>query len=143
MALGIDLDAVSTIRDERIDWQFKGFPAEVFGRTIGEVADAQLDLFRDGFVGPLLMLDDAALTHNLTTMADWCARHGMALAPHGKTTMAPQLFARQLELGAWGITAANISQLRVYRAFGVRRDPVGERARRSGRVALAGRRTGP
>ena len=114
-------DAVAKIRDERIDWQFKGLPDTVFGHTIGEVADARPDLFTGGFVGPILTIDDAALTHNLTTMADWCARHGMELAPHGKTTMAPQLFARQLELGAWGITAANVSQVRVYRAFGVRR----------------------
>lgn len=118
---GIDTDAVARIRSERVDWRAKSLPADVFGRTIGEVADARLDLFADGFVGPLLTLDEAALTHNLTTMADWCARHGMSLAPHGKTTMAPQLFARQLELGAWGITAANVSQLRVYRAFGVSR----------------------
>lgn len=119
--MDIDLDAVAALRDERVDWRFKGLPAAVFGRTVGEVADARLDLFADGFVGPHLVLDDDALTHNLTTMADWCARHGMSLMPHGKTTMAPQLFARQLELGAWGMTAANISQLRVYRAFGVRR----------------------
>ncbi|HEY3753578.1 MAG TPA: alanine racemase [Pseudonocardiaceae bacterium] len=117
----IDPAAVDALRSERIDWQFKGLPAATFGRTVGDVAAAGLDLFDDGFVGPLLVLDDAALTHNLTTMADWCARHGMSLAPHGKTTMAPQLFARQLELGAWGMTAANISQARVYRAFGVRR----------------------
>jgi D-serine deaminase-like pyridoxal phosphate-dependent protein len=118
---GIDADAVAGIRAEVVDWRFKGLPDSVFGATIGEVADARLDLFADGFVGPLLVIDQAALTHNLTTMADWAARHGMSLAPHGKTTMAPQLFARQLDLGAWGMTAANISQLRVYRAFGVRR----------------------
>lgn len=35
--------------------------------------------------------------------------------------MAPQLFARQIEYGAWGITAATPHQVRVYRAFGVRR----------------------
>jgi D-serine deaminase-like pyridoxal phosphate-dependent protein len=119
--MDIDLDAVAAIRAERVDWSFKSMPAHVFGSTVGEVAAARLDLFEDGFVGPLLALDEAALTHNLTTMATWCAKHGMSLAPHGKTTMAPQLFARQLELGAWGITAANISQTRVYRAFGVRR----------------------
>lgn len=118
---GIDTDAVAGIRAERVDWRHKSLPADVFGRTIGEVADARLDLFTDGFVGPLLALDEAALAHNLGTMADWCARHGMSLAPHGKTTMAPQLFARQLELGAWGITAANVSQTRLYRAFGVSR----------------------
>jgi D-serine deaminase-like pyridoxal phosphate-dependent protein len=118
---GIDPAALAGIRAQRVDWRFKGLPDTVFGRTVGEVADARLDLFEDGFAGPLTVLDDAALTHNLTTMADWCARRGMSLAPHGKTTMAPQLFARQLALGAWGMTAANVSQLRVYRAFGVRR----------------------
>ncbi|MFD7658703.1 amino acid deaminase [Actinosynnema sp. NPDC059797] len=117
----MDLDAVAAIRRERVDWRFKGLPADVFGATVGEVADRRLDLFADGFVGPLVVLDAAALEHNLVTMANWCAERGVLLAPHGKTTMAPQLFARQLAHGAWGITAANTSQLRVYRAFGVRR----------------------
>lgn len=120
-APGIDGDALAAIRAKRVDWRFKGLPDAVFGRTVGEVADARLDLFADGFIGPLVVLDEAALAHNLTTMADWCARHGMLLAPHGKTTMAPQLWARQLALGAWGISTANVSQLRVYRAFGVTR----------------------
>ncbi|CCH33860.1 Alanine racemase domain protein [Saccharothrix espanaensis DSM 44229] len=119
--MDIDHDAVAAIRAERVDWRFKGLPASTFGTTIGEVADRRPDLFADGFVGPLVVLDADALEHNLATMARWCAGHGVALAPHGKTTMAPQLFARQLEHGAWGITAANTSQLRVYRAFGVRR----------------------
>ncbi|MFT7838038.1 amino acid deaminase [Saccharothrix sp. BKS2] len=117
----MDLDAVAAIRRDRVDWRFKGLPADVFGATVGEVADRRLDLFADGFVGPLVVLDAAALEHNLGTMARWCADRGVLLAPHGKTTMAPQLFARQLAHGAWGITAANTSQLRVYRAFGVRR----------------------
>jgi D-serine deaminase-like pyridoxal phosphate-dependent protein len=54
-------------------------------------------------------------------MAAWAARHGLAHAPHGKTPMAPQLFRRQLELGAWGITAATPSHVRMYRHFGVQR----------------------
>ncbi|KAA2256356.1 amino acid deaminase [Solihabitans fulvus] len=117
----IDRDAVAGIRTERIDWRFKGLPATTFGATLGEVAERGLDLFADGFVGPLVVLDSAALEHNLATMARWCAQRGVRLAPHGKTTMAPQLFQRQLDLGAWGMTAANASQLRVYRAFGVAR----------------------
>jgi D-serine deaminase-like pyridoxal phosphate-dependent protein len=105
----INLSAVADIRSERVDWRFKGLPSSVFGSTIGEVA------------GPLVVLDADALTHNLTTMAKWCAGHGVNLAPHGKTTMAPQLFRRQVEHGVWGLTAANASQARVYRAFGVQR----------------------
>jgi D-serine deaminase-like pyridoxal phosphate-dependent protein len=40
------------------------------------------------------------------------------LAPHGKTGMSPELAARQLAAGAWGITVATIGQLRMYRSFG-------------------------
>jgi D-serine dehydratase len=43
------------------------------------------------------------------------------IAPHGKTTMSPQLFARQLADGAWGMTFATADQIRVARRFGVAR----------------------
>ncbi|GAA0523681.1 amino acid deaminase [Saccharopolyspora subtropica] len=118
---GIDTAAVRALHDERIDWRFKGMPTASFGSTVGEFLAQRPKLFEAGFVGPVLTLDRAAMEHNLRTMAQWCARHGLQLAPHGKTTMAPQLFQWQLDHGAWGITAANASQLRVYRAFGVER----------------------
>ena len=54
-------------------------------------------------------------------MAAYCARAGVALAPHGKTAMSPELAARQLAHGAWGITVASIGQLQVYRSFGFSR----------------------
>jgi D-serine deaminase-like pyridoxal phosphate-dependent protein len=117
----INSDAIAALRAEKIDWRFKGMPAWAYGTTVGELAKSGSDLFDGGFVGPLVVLDEPALTHNIRVMADWCASAGLALAPHGKTTMAPQLFQRQFEAGAWGLTTANISQLRVYRAFGVSR----------------------
>ncbi|WP_460962637.1 amino acid deaminase [Parasphingorhabdus pacifica] len=120
-APGIDGEAVRALQDERIDWRFKGMPSQAFGQTIGGFLAQRPNIFDSGFVGPLLTLDEHAIRHNLRTMSEWCASHGLQLAPHGKTTMAPQLFRRQLEQGSWGITAANISQLRVYRAFGVDR----------------------
>ena len=46
---------------------------------------------------------------------------GLDLAPHGKTTMSPQLFARQLDAGAWGMTFATVTQLGIGVAAGVRR----------------------
>ena len=46
---------------------------------------------------------------------------GVSLCPHGKTTMAPQLWRTQLEDGAWGITVATAAQLRVAEQFGVPR----------------------
>lgn len=70
---------------------------------------------------PLLVLKSEALNHNLEVMARYCREHAVSLAPHGKTTMAPQIVLRQFEAGAWAITAATISQVRVFRAFGIRR----------------------
>ncbi|SFQ67880.1 D-serine deaminase, pyridoxal phosphate-dependent [Amycolatopsis arida] len=117
----LDTAAVAGIRAERLDWRFRCVPPALAGMALAEVAAARPGLFSAGFLGPVVVLENAALEHNLRIMARWCAEHGVALAPHGKTTMAPQLFARQLEHGAWGITAATAGQLRVYRAFGVSR----------------------
>jgi D-serine deaminase-like pyridoxal phosphate-dependent protein len=117
----VDAEALRRLGEERIDWRFKGMPADAAGMTVAELAGERRNLFEGGFHPPLVTLDAGALEHNLATMRDWCERHGVLLAPHGKTTMAPQLYARQLEYGAWGISVANFAQLRVARAFGVRR----------------------
>jgi D-serine deaminase-like pyridoxal phosphate-dependent protein len=61
------------------------------------------------------------VAHNVAAMAEYCAAAGVMLAPHGKTTMAPQLFALQLQAGAWGICAATVQQVQVFRAFGLPR----------------------
>ena len=73
------------------------------------------------FPTPLVTLSAPALRHNVATMASWCAERGLDLAPHGKTTMAPRLWADQLAAGAWAITLANLPQLAVARAYGVSR----------------------
>jgi D-serine dehydratase len=41
-------------------------------------------------------------------------------APHGKTTMSPQLFRRQLDAGAWGLTFATVTQMQAGLAAGAR-----------------------
>jgi D-serine dehydratase len=70
---------------------------------------------------PVAVLKTAALRHNLAWMRDYCARYDVSLAPHGKTTMCPQLFGAQLAHGAWAITLANATQVQVAHRFGVRR----------------------
>jgi D-serine dehydratase len=70
---------------------------------------------------PVAVLKESALVHNLAWMRDFCERHGATLAPHGKTTMSPQLFAAQLANGAWGITLASATQVQVAYRFNVRR----------------------
>jgi D-serine dehydratase len=70
---------------------------------------------------PVAILKTAALKHNLDWMRRFCDRYGATLAPHGKTTMSPQLFGAQLANGAWGITLASSTQVQVAHRFGVRR----------------------
>jgi D-serine dehydratase len=57
---------------------------------------------------PALVLDEIAVEHNVAAMATWTRARDVLLAPHGKTTMCAPLFRRQLEVGAWGMTAADI-----------------------------------
>ncbi|MFI9047643.1 amino acid deaminase [Streptomyces sp. NPDC053427] len=109
------------LADERIDHRFKALPPDAEGRTVGELAAERRNLFTDGFTTPVLALSAESVEHNLALMETYATRHGLAFAPHGKTSMAPQLFARQLEHGAWGITAAVPHQARVYRSYGIQR----------------------
>ncbi|QLL16068.1 amino acid deaminase [Pseudomonas chlororaphis] len=70
---------------------------------------------------PALVLHRAALEHNIRWMQKFVSDSGAELAPHGKTSMTPALFRRQLEAGAWGITLATAVQTRAAYAHGVRR----------------------
>ncbi|MDT0320962.1 alanine racemase [Streptomyces millisiae] len=112
------LDALA---DEIIDFRFKGLPPGATGLRVRELVAERRDLYTGGFITPLLTLSAEAVDHNLRSMQRFASRHGLDLAPHGKTTMAPQLFQRQLDHGAWGITVAVPHQARVARAFGVPR----------------------
>jgi D-serine deaminase-like pyridoxal phosphate-dependent protein len=112
---------LATLAAEPMDWRFKGIPATWWGRTAADLVAAHAAPFDDGAVGPVCVLSDSALRHNASEMAAWCAERGVDIAPHGKTHMSPQLLARQFDAGAWAVTAATIAQVRVFRAFGVRR----------------------
>ncbi|MFT4068624.1 amino acid deaminase [Paraburkholderia sp.] len=70
---------------------------------------------------PAAVLYADRVEHNLKWMQAFVAEYGVKLAPHGKTTMAPQLFRRQLETGAWGITLATAHQVRAAYHGGVSR----------------------
>ncbi len=115
------LDALARLTEERVDHRFKGLPPDAAGLTVGELAAQRRNLFTDGFTTPVLALSAERLEHNLAALETYAERHGLAFAPHGKTSMAPQLFQRQIERGAWGITLAVPHQARVARAYGIRR----------------------
>jgi D-serine deaminase-like pyridoxal phosphate-dependent protein len=126
-----DAAAIGSLRDEPLDLRTKGVPGDLAGLP----TRALLGRRRSELPTPLLTLDEPALAHNIALMAGWCADRGVLLAPHGKTTMAPQLFARQVDAGSWAITLATMGQVMTARSFGFSRlllanepaDPVGLR----------------
>lgn len=102
---------------ERLTARDKGIPERAIGMTVAEFLATGPRLSE--FWTPLVALDDAAMTANLTLMAEWTSARGLSLMPHGKTTMAPALWQRQLDAGCPGITLANMDQVRAARTFGL------------------------
>ncbi|WP_217136291.1 alanine racemase [Leucobacter chinensis] len=78
-------------------------------------------LFDENRDFPQLSLDQQAIEHNIEAMMRYVRARGIRFAPHGKTAMSPQLAEAQMAAGAWAITAATPTQLRVYRSFGFQR----------------------
>ncbi|MFF4124334.1 alanine racemase [Microbispora rosea] len=104
-----------------VDARTRGFlwPGEPIGGR--EFAEARHSLFDGAFTWPVMTARRSALDHNIATLARFADLHGLAFAPHAKTTMSPQLVRDQLDAGAWGVTAATPGQVLVHRSFGVPR----------------------
>ncbi len=111
---------MNQLNQEFLDYKTKGLPFGV-GVSTENIAEQNWNVLRGDLTLPLMVLKESALRNNLDQMAAWCAANNFLLAPHGKTTMCPQLFRRQLECGAWGITVATISQAMVCHSFGINR----------------------
>lgn len=109
------------IENTILDWRFKGIPERAFGARLGEIGRLELNALDDDMAMPCALLRESSLEHNSQWMRKFIEGNGVRLCPHGKTSMAPQLFQRQLADGAWGITAATIAHLRVYRHHGIKR----------------------
>ncbi|MGN6669163.1 MAG: amino acid deaminase, partial [Trinickia sp.] len=57
-------------------------------------ANLEWNLLEEDVSLPAAVLYADRIEHNLKWMQDFVAEYGVKLAPHGKTTMAPQLFRR-------------------------------------------------
>jgi D-serine dehydratase len=104
-----------------LDWQYKAFPITDAPVSVGAAGAQGWNALRPPFSTPVMVVKDAALSHNIELMASYCARHSVSLAPHVKTPLAPQIADRQLAAGAWALTVANLHQARVMRAVGAPR----------------------
>lgn len=98
----------------------KGFPLGFPSLTREQVAVQGWRVLHGDLPLPLAIIRRSALRHNLLWMARFCEERGLSLAPHGKTTMSPELWHMQLEAGAWGITLATVFQASVAVRHGVR-----------------------
>jgi D-serine dehydratase len=104
-----------------IDGLTKGMPADQPAIPISDVGNQGWNLLRGDLPVPSAVLLESALKHNSRWMQQYVNNSGILFAPHGKTTMCPALFKMQIDDGAWGITAATVQQVRVYRAHGIKR----------------------
>ncbi len=105
----------------RIEPTVKGWPSGVGARRLEDIGHERWSLREEDLTLPAMILKDEAIRHNSRWMRAFLERFDVALCPHGKTTMAPQLFARQIADGAFGITVATVQQMQVCCRFGVKR----------------------
>ena len=113
--------ALGPILDSVLDGRTKGFPQRSPPLPLGEVGRQGWRLCAGDLDTPVALLKASALEGNAAWMREFLRRAQVSLCPHGKTSMAPQIFERQLADGAWGVTVATPQQLRVAHACGVRR----------------------
>lgn len=104
-----------------IDALDKGLPPAIGPIAVSDIGKKNIRALSDELPLPLLLLRQSAVEHNSAWMKSFLELTGTSLAPHGKTSMSPQLFRRQMEDGAWGMTLSNIHQLKVGRHFGLKR----------------------
>ena len=104
-----------------IDGRMKGFPGIQQEIRLDKVASKNWNVLRQDLPFPVAVLKDSALKHNSMQMRNFLSVSGAELCPHGKSTMSPQLFERQMNDGAWGLTAATGTHINVYRRAGAKR----------------------
>jgi D-serine dehydratase len=112
---------LAAVEASLLDDRIKGIPGGIEALALRDVGRQGWNVLREDLPLPLAVLRTSALEHNIEWMRQFTAMTGTLLCPHGKTTMSPQLFDMQLRHGAWGITAATVAQVQVYRRCGVPR----------------------
>lgn len=117
----------------RLDATTKGMPFDA-DLTLNEIGARGWNLLRGDLPAPVAVLRRDRLLANSRWMSGFIRTNGLEIAPHGKTTMAPQLFALQMQDGAHAITVATVHQLAVARRFGIPRVVLANQP--TGRVAV-------
>lgn len=104
----------------RLDATTRGIPL-IDGIPAGEIGGTGWSPSRGDLALPVLTLDEARFAANRDLFLRWCSGAGVAVAPHAKTPMSPELARSLRDAGAWGTTVANLQQAAVLLANGERR----------------------
>ncbi|WID96745.1 alanine racemase [Bosea vestrisii] len=112
--------SLGEIEDQQLDETVKGMPPGASLR-LGDIGHQGWNVLAGDMPLPLAVIRESVLNANSAWMAAFTAANDLLIAPHGKTTMAPQLFDLQIADGAWAITVATMQQLAVCRRYGVKR----------------------
>jgi D-serine dehydratase len=112
---------LASILDALVDRRAKGFPHGASPMRLRDVGIQGWNVLRGDMPFPLAVVRRSAMHHNSAWMRSFTQAAGVAIAPHGKTTMCPQIFSRQISDGAWGMTVANVHQLGICVDIGIRR----------------------
>ena len=111
---------MTDVLDPLLDATFKGYPHGAAPLRRSQVASQGWNVLAGDLPLPLAVIRRGALAHNVGWMQRYADDAGVRFAPHGKTTMSPQLFQRQLAAGAWGLTFATVTQMQAGLAAGAR-----------------------
>ncbi|MCU8504749.1 amino acid deaminase [Vibrio vulnificus] len=88
---------------------------------------------------PSAVIHASALNNNLKWMQQFANHHQVKLAPHGKTSMTPDFFRKQLEHGAWGITVATAAQAEIAAMAGAKNIIIANQLVGKANMAIIGR----
>ncbi|CNH20048.1 amino acid deaminase [Yersinia pekkanenii] len=82
-------------------------------------SEGKINILNEDTCLPAVVIKTQALDNNIRWMQQYANQSHVSLAPHGKTTMTPAIFRRQLEGGAWGIGVGTAYQAKVALDAGV------------------------
>ncbi|HJS31502.1 MAG TPA: amino acid deaminase [Alphaproteobacteria bacterium] len=109
------------IESSLLDGRTKGIPGGLPPFPMAAIGAKGWNVLAEDLPLPVCVLRQSALDHNGRWMRAFLEQSGAVISPHGKTTMSPQLFSRQIADGAWAITVGNVHQLQVARHYGCER----------------------
>jgi D-serine dehydratase len=75
------------------------------------LSDSGWNVLAEDISFPAAVINQKLLVNNAQWMQTFSQRSKVKLAPHGKTTMSPELFNLQLQHDSWGISLATVPQV--------------------------------